>query len=261
MKRIFLLAVMLTMSLSACTLGDLQVQPLSAPTEAALPAATSTTEPSPEAAQTATPIPTATPDYGDIFKDARLLNTRALNDLDFLVVIETKKDLPNGAATAITVDVNAKSYRCTMLEQFVRRLYCVGTPPKIGTDAPVLVKVTGVTTPVYETSFKAELLPAVTPLETLDATQVAALALQASQTPAITATAGKIVAGTPSSGTALAGTQAAGTPAAGTAVAGSGTPNAADVLQPGGLAGGGMEGVGGGIGPTATPEDVSTPQP
>jgi hypothetical protein len=132
MKKIALLVVLLTLSLSACTLGDVQLQPLSAPAQEELPSPTSTIEPLPQPTATATPIPSPTPDYGDVFKDARLLNTRALNDMDFLVVIETKKDLPAGSLTTIVVNVAEKEYHCTMLEQFIRRMYCVGEPPKIG---------------------------------------------------------------------------------------------------------------------------------
>ena len=252
MKKIALIVVLLIVSLTACNLGDVQLQPLSAPAQEELPSPTSTIEPPPQPTATTTPIPSATPDYGDVFKDARLLNTRALNDMDFLVVIETKKDLPAGSLTAIVVSVGDKEYNCTLLEQFVRRMYCVGEPPEIGEDTPVMVKVTGSSAGIFEASFKVESLPAITPPETLDATQKAALAAAPSQTPTITATVNMPVAGTPAAGTPVAGTP--------DAVPSQGTPGlAGDVLQPGGMAGGGKEGIGGGIGPTATPEGTSQP--
>lgn len=250
MKRITVLSAVLTVILSACNVGNFQLQPLATPAEEALPAQTAAIEATPEPTQTATPVPTATPDYGDIFKDARLLNMRALNDMDFLIVIETKKDLPAGSLDAFTVNLGKAEYNCTMLEQFVRRLYCVGKPPEVGVEETVAVKVAGVDAPVFETAFTIEAMPVITPLDTLDATQAAAATAEATLLPALAQPSGTPLE--PLTPGTLEPLASPGTP---------GTPSEAEVLQPGGLAGGGMEGVGGGIGPTATTEGESTSQP
>ena len=237
MKKILYLIIPFLLILSACALKDLGLQPLvTAEPTVSIPTAlqSGNTTPQPESSiavnlaqsetsQTAIGLsPVADSDLEGLLKDASVIFNRALNDIDFLIVVQTTVNIPSGNIDSFSARVAGKSYNCTVLEQYTNRLYCVGEPPPSGMMATLEIFLKTSKQVVFQAAFTP--VPLTTPM--LSSPQPS----------------GTVLSGMPS--------QAASSQPASTEQSGSGVVN----LQPGGAVGGGVEDAGGGRGPTATSE-------